>query len=445
MISVITAFLAIGGIIFIGFISNFLFNRYKIPDVLILIFLGVLIGPGLLGIVDSDMFVLIEDMAPFFAALALAMIMFDGGMGLNYDQVLKSITKTMFHSIVVFSLSIIITTGICYYFLGWGLIVSLLLGAILGGTSGAIVIPIVTRMNISGKTRTLLTIESALTDVMVIVMAMSILFFLHDGGGGVDVAVRNLVSAFFVSFMIGLIAGIAWLKVLAKLENQPFSYMVTIAALLVMYGGTDLLVGNTGVGAIAALIFGLVLGNKDEFARMFKKFKGEFKFNEEIRGFHSEITFFVRTFFFVYLGIVFSMTPVNIEYVVLGLGIFLGLLGIRAATSRGTCALLGMGEQDRMAVFFMMPRGLSAAVLASYPLVREVVTAEIGTAILSVTLVVIVLSTLMACVGAFTVERSAPSPEEKRKMSLRRKSRFAAKWMDSQESDSEMEFFDEEG
>lgn len=443
MISVILAFLAIGGIIFVGFISNFLFSRYKIPDVLILIFLGVLIGPGLLGVVDAEMFVLVEDMAPFLAALALAMIMFDGGMGLNYDQVLRSITKTMLHSILVFSLSIIITTGVCYFFLGWDLMVSLLLGSILGGTSGAIVIPIVNRMRISGETKALLTIESALTDVMVIVMAMSILFFLLEGVGGVDIAIRNLVSAFFVSFMIGLITGIVWLKVLAKLENQPFSYMVTIATLLVMYGGTDLLVGSTGVGAIAALIFGLVLGNKDEFARIFKKFKGEFKFNEEIRGFHAEITFFVRTFFFVYLGIVFSMTPVNLEYVVLGLGIFLGLLGIRAVTSRATGAVLNMNEQDRMAVFFMMPRGLSAAVLASYPLVHQVVSAEVASAILSVTLIVIVLSTALACVGAFTVENTSPSPEERKRQSLRSKSRFAAKWMDSKESEGEMEFFDE--
>lgn len=45
----ITAFLAIGSIIFLGFFGNLVFTRFRIPDVLILIFLGMVIGPDLLG------------------------------------------------------------------------------------------------------------------------------------------------------------------------------------------------------------------------------------------------------------------------------------------------------------------------------------------------------------------------------------------------------------
>ncbi|MGB2825392.1 MAG: hypothetical protein WBC49_01990, partial [Thermoplasmata archaeon] len=45
----ITAFLAIGSIIFIGFFGNAIFNKFRIPDVLILVLLGMIIGPDLLG------------------------------------------------------------------------------------------------------------------------------------------------------------------------------------------------------------------------------------------------------------------------------------------------------------------------------------------------------------------------------------------------------------
>jgi potassium/hydrogen antiporter len=304
MLSVVMAFLAVGAIIIIGFISNLLFNKSKVPDVLILIALGYLIGPGMLGIIDNDMFEIIEIMAPMLAAVALAMIMFDGGLGLNYDQVLGSLTRTMLHTIVAFSLSIMVTTAIAYMMMGWDFSTSLLIGAILGGTSGAVVIPLVNRLKVSPKTRVLLTIESALTDVIVIVMAMSIILLIQNNTGDLGPTIQGLAASFFVSFMIGLIFGIFWLRVLAKLEGQPFSYMVTLAVLFIIYALTDILVGQSGVGAIAALIFGLVLGNKEEFARIFKKFKGEFRFNEEIRQFHSEISFFVRTFFFVYLGVV---------------------------------------------------------------------------------------------------------------------------------------------
>lgn len=434
MLSVVMAFLAIGAIIIIGFISNLLFNKSKIPDVLILILLGWLIGPGVMGIIDSDMFTIIEQMAPFLAAIALAMIMFDGGLGLNYDQVLGSLTKTMLHTIVAFALSIMVTTTICFTMMGWDLITSLLLGAILGGTSGAVVIPLVNRLRVSPRTRTLLTIESALTDVIVIVMAMSIILLMQTHTGDLGPTIQGLAAAFFVSFMIGLIFGIFWLRILAKLVGQPFSYMVTIAVLLVMYAFTDLLVGQTGVGAIAALVFGLVLGNKEEFARIFKKFKGEYHFNEEIRQFHSEISFFVRTFFFVYLGIVVSVTPVDTTYIVLALGIFLGLVGVRFIAANITSSVLKLTRPNKMAVFFMMPRGLSAAVLASYPLALGVVGPDVGNAFISVTLIIIVLTTIMASIGSFTIENAAPTPEQERRMKLISRSRYAARWLEEREN-----------
>jgi len=451
MLSVVMAFLAIGAIIVIGFLSNLLFNKSKIPDVLILIFLGYLIGPGALGFIDNEMFGMIETMAPFLAALALAMIMFDGGLGLNYDQVMGSLTKTLIHAIVAFALSIIVTTAIGFFLMGWDLPTSLLLGAILGGTSGAIVIPLVNRLRVSPKTRVLLTIESALTDVIVIVMAMSIILLMQSHSTDLGPAIQGLAAAFFVSFMIGLIFGIFWLRVLAKLNGQPLSYMVTIAALLILYALTDILVGQSGVGAIAALIFGLVLGNKDEFARILKKFKGEFHFNEEIRQFHCEISFFVRTFFFVYLGIVVSVTPVNPAYFVLALGIFLGLVGVRFIAANVTASVFKLTRSNKMAVFFMMPRGLSAAVLASYPLALGVVSTDIGNAFLNVTLVIIVLTTVMASMGSFSIENATPTPEQEKKMNLIARSRHAARWLEQQKkngsknetSDSEIIDLDE--
>ena len=45
----ITAFLAIGAAIIIGFIGNAIFAKYRIPEVLILVAFGMLIGPDILG------------------------------------------------------------------------------------------------------------------------------------------------------------------------------------------------------------------------------------------------------------------------------------------------------------------------------------------------------------------------------------------------------------
>ncbi|HSA35418.1 MAG TPA: hypothetical protein P5202_02520, partial [Methanomassiliicoccales archaeon] len=56
-------------------------------------------------------------------------------------------------------------------------------------------------------------------------------------------------------------------------------------------------------------------------------------------------------------------------------------------------------------LFYMMPRGLAAAVMASIPLSYPLVfNNETATAILGITVVVVLLSTVLASIGAFYME-----------------------------------------
>ena len=84
-VGVLTAFLAIGGIIAIGFAAGLIFDRTRVPDLLILIFLGVLLGPvstAFFGVsfVPSNV---LEFLTPYFTAVALMIILFDGGLNLR--------------------------------------------------------------------------------------------------------------------------------------------------------------------------------------------------------------------------------------------------------------------------------------------------------------------------------------------------------------------------
>ncbi|MBI3035147.1 potassium transporter TrkA, partial [Candidatus Woesearchaeota archaeon] len=45
MVEILTAFIIVSAIIFFGFFAEFLFNRFKVPDVLLLIILGFALGP----------------------------------------------------------------------------------------------------------------------------------------------------------------------------------------------------------------------------------------------------------------------------------------------------------------------------------------------------------------------------------------------------------------
>ncbi len=400
-----TLFLACGAIIFMGFISNYLFRRFKAPDVLILMFLGIILGPQVLGLISDDAAQAIGSATPYVAAAALAVIMFQAGMDLHIDEVVRSFKKSIIQTILAFVASMLVTTFICDQLTNWDLNVCLLLGAIIGGTSGAIVIPIISGLRISTTIKMILTLESAITDVLVIVVATSIIVFMSQEGTDLTAGASLLIISFMVSTMVGVIAGILWTRVLQRLSAQPFSYMITMAAMLLVFSITNFIVDKAGGGAIAVLVFGLTLGNRGEFTRLLKKKEESYALEERVKRFHDEISFMIRTFFFVYVGLIVTTIQFTPWYILLGLIVFFGLLLARFLTLKLIDRYVGLDDRDQMGLFYMMPRGLAAAVMASITFsFPEVFSNETAKAILGVTVIVILLSTVLASIGAFYME-----------------------------------------
>ncbi len=400
-----TLFLAVGAIILMGFISNYLFRRFKAPDVLILMVLGMTLGPGGMGLINSEAAHSIEYFTPYVAAAALAIIMFQAGMDLAIGDVVKSFSKSLIQTVIAFVASMLITALILTFLTDWSLETCLLLGAIVGGTSGAIVIPIISGLRISTKLKMVLTLESAITDVLVIVVATSLIVFMDQESASILGAAELLVSSFMVSTMIGIISGIIWTKVLQRLSKQPYSYMITIAAMLLVFSVTNFLVDKAGGGAIAVLVFGLTIGNWDEISKVLKQKGEQFALGDKVKRFHDEMAFLIRTIFFVYLGLVITTIQFTAWYLLLGLIVFFGLLIARYISLLLADRYIGLDASDEMGLFYMMPRGLAAAVMASIPLSYPLVFSNgTATAILGVTVVVVLLSTVLASIGAFYME-----------------------------------------
>jgi len=76
---VVVAFTLTGVIITLGFVGNYLFKRTGIPDNLILILFGFLLGPVFKAIDPSSLAIIV----PYLSTLSLLIILFDGGMSLK--------------------------------------------------------------------------------------------------------------------------------------------------------------------------------------------------------------------------------------------------------------------------------------------------------------------------------------------------------------------------
>ena len=342
-------------IILLGFLGSYFSRRTGVPDILLLMFFGLVVGPILHIVSTSDL----EPIAPIFASVAITVILFDAGLRMDLVRVLEESPRAILLTALGFVFSVLVTTFFVNFFLGWSLLIGVLLGSILGGTSSAIVIPIIEKANVPNRISTLLSLESVYSDVLVIVFTMGLLqLMVGTGSDGVLTIVRGVFNGFTVGALIGVAGGIFWLKILKNLMGEAYNDILTLGVVLGLYSVSQSLGGS---GAISSLVFGLVLGNGSTISRLIKmEWSGQV--DRIMRRFHAQISFLMRTFFFVYIGIIISFS--SLYYFVLGLLLSFMLLMVRYLAVVGSTIRAPLLSIDRGILTVMMPRGLAAAVLS---------------------------------------------------------------------------------
>jgi cell volume regulation protein A len=386
--------LAASVVIILGVLGEAFFKKTGIPDILFLMVLGIIIGP-VLGIIQPEA---VLEIVPYFAAVALIIIMFDGGLNLHIGKVLKTAHFAIILVIVGFALSVGIVAGLAHYGLGWEWIDSILLGTIVGGSSSIIVFGLVQKIRISDDAKSMLSFESALTDIFAVIIAFVLFEAALSGELSLDLLGITIGKAILVGLVLGFGVGIPWMFVISKLKNAQHSYMLTIGMVFLLF----FLATSFGEsGALTALVFGLMLGKKTYFSRLLKV-----KFPEDTidNSLHNQVTFLVRAFFFVFVGLLASFA--QLEYVIFGIiaaiGIYIGRIIITKSV-----LVRGFSKLDKKVTSVMIPRGLAAAVLATFPLSMGLPNAEAYPQIIFFVIFTSVLITTIGLGGA----KKIPPPE----------------------------------
>jgi len=373
-ITVIDTLIVLGFIMVLGFISNYIFNKTQIPSIVWLLLFGLFVG--IIFNIQEINQQLLRQVSSLFGAVAIIIILFDGGINTNIHQLFRGAPRGLLLTVSGFCLSFIATflviIGLEYAgiidFGGHGLVIGAVLGAIVGGTSSPIVIPLAYRLkNLQEKTKMVSSIESILTDPLCIVVVFAIYYMVFTVGElNLLLGIGNLVKTFSVGIVLGITFGLIWLFIMNRIRREQFSYIITLAVVFLVYSFTALIVGTSeggeGAGAIACLMFGLVLGNGKKILKMVNYQGKGFEMDEETKQFHSLTSFVIRTFFFVYLGMIVSFQSIN--FILIGIIILLALLLVRyfavyLSTYKGT-----FENDDKQTMTVMMPRGLAAAILA---------------------------------------------------------------------------------
>jgi potassium/hydrogen antiporter len=289
------ALLMFGSILAVGTFSGLLARLVRIPDVVVFLLVGMLIGPKVLGLVDIKADSAVNQLIMIFGS---SYILFDGGASIRL-RVLKEVWITI---VVISTIGVLITAAItgvaAYYFLGLAPIVALLLGTVIASTDPATLVPVFKQVHIRDRVAQTVMSESAFNDAMGAILTFTVLgVAMGSGGFSAGDALIDLLKQSLLGIVIG--GGLGYLAAFL-ISHEKFNFLaefapvVTLMAVIGAYMGAD---GMHASGFMAVFVFGIMLGNQESLGFKLTKKEGA-----ELEDFVMTTALIMRMFIFILLG-----------------------------------------------------------------------------------------------------------------------------------------------
>jgi potassium/hydrogen antiporter len=320
-----------GIILALGAVSAILAQKLKVPDVVVFLVLGTLLGPGAIGIIDVKADSALNQLVLIFGS---CYILFDGGASLRL-KVLKEVWITI---VILAVAGVVITAAItgfaAYYLLGVPFIVALLLASTIASTDPATLVPVFRQVKIKDRVAQTVMSESAFNDATGAILTFAVLSVAMGQG---EFSISASLVGLFKQASIGLIAGVV-LGYLASMliAHEKFGFLqeyapvVSLMAVIGAYLGAD---GLEASGFMAVFVFGIMIGNKDAFG--FAMEEGE---QEKLNDFVLTTALIMRMFIFILLGTQVDFALMN-KYLVGGIAVVAVFMLVARPVTVFLCAL----------------------------------------------------------------------------------------------------------
>lgn len=370
-----TSTLVIGllvGIVTIGIASEILFHKFKVPEPIVLLSIGVLIQYSNIIPGQLNTLAYLRSIAPIIGTIVLGLVLLDAGLSMRaYDMLIRS-PKVMMLALLAPITTAIVFSGLMYFIFGWPLIYGAVFGSLLGSTTGEVIVPLLRSINTDEGTSNTLILDCVYNSVTTIVVFQILLGFASSSSLNFAVAAGSVASEFLFGAVVGVLAGFAWTIVALKRIHEH-QYLITMAAAFAVYLGSQAIGGN---GFLSLLLFGMVIGNFNESYRkvlgtavygsimgnLSKELGNVLKISDDtsvtkLRTAQKEITFVSKVFFFVFLGLI---SEIFAKYIIFGVLFAFLLFGLKYIDVKA----LRMKENTKL-IALVGPRGITPIILAT--------------------------------------------------------------------------------
>lgn len=291
--------LAAGIVLGVGSILGFLARRLRVPDIVLFLIAGILLGPSVpWGILNIPATSTLSWVILIFGA---SYILFDGGATLR----LEILSRVWISLAIIVTIGVIVTaivTGFAaHWVLGLPIMVCLLLGAAVAATDPATLVPVFKQVRVREKVAQFVVSESAFNDPTGAILTITLLAIVVGSGASGHVSIGKDALDLLIQAGIGIGAGIV-LGYAASLfvTHERWGFLLEylpVVTLIVVIGGYLGAVRLNASGFMAAFIAGLVMGNMHYFGlRMTPADRGRFN------DFAETTSLISRMFIFLLLG-----------------------------------------------------------------------------------------------------------------------------------------------
>lgn len=234
----------------------------NIPDVVLFLIVGILLGPSVLKVIDISQFQLENQLILTFGS---AFILYLGGKEVSL-KVLKNVKISVF---LLSTLGVVISSFFMAKIVGFnfqiGFMTCLLAGSIIASTDPATIVPIFNQVKIDKKVKQTVISESALNDATGAIMTVAILSIIMGGHFSMEENIYNLCIMVIVGVIVGLITGLVLLFLVNDSPKGIFKDYTPIISILSVIIAYELSTYLGGSGYMSCFIVGLVTGNKQNF------------------------------------------------------------------------------------------------------------------------------------------------------------------------------------
>ena len=278
----------------IGIVLGRLSEILKIPDVILYLIAGILVGPAVLNIIDMNSFSVANN---YILTFGSAYILFEGGKEINLRVLNKVKISVGMLATVGVIVSTIVVGVISKNVFNLPIMTALLLGSVIASTDPAALIPVFRQVNIKDKIKQTVVSESAFNDAVAAILVSTLLGVVTSGEFSAMESIKELLIAAGVGIGVGVIVGYLLTVFMSDKKIGVFHSYAPIISILKVGIAYEISVHLGGSGYMAVFIAGLISGNR----KLFGLWIPEYDF-QSIHHFAESVSTMFRMSIFVLLG-----------------------------------------------------------------------------------------------------------------------------------------------